>query len=151
MSDRSKIASAVIMVLFALAVGFALFFYIGKVQPGTEGTPVEEPLVTDEVIILSYVYFGIALFLTLIFFVFEIIRNPKGAKGILIGFAFFAAIFGLSYLMATGNQIPGFNNPSNVAPTIKLVDAGLKAVYIFISLAVTGVLYTEISGMLRSN
>ncbi|MBN2482422.1 MAG: hypothetical protein JXB19_11820 [Bacteroidales bacterium] len=149
--DRSKISSVTILVFFALAIGFTLFFYLGNVQPGTEGTPVEEPMVTDEVIILSYIYFGIALFLALIFFVFEILRNPKSAKSILIGFVVFVAIFGLGYLMATGNPIPGFNNPSNVKPTIKLVDAGLKAAYIFIGLAVTGVIYTEISGMLKSN
>lgn len=148
--DRSKIASVTMLILFALAIGIALFFYWGNVQPGTEGTPVEEPLVTDEIIILSYTYFGIALFVALLFAVFAVIRNPGSARGILIGFAVLIVIFGLSYLLATGKTIPEFNNPSNVKPILKMVDAGLKAVYIFIVLAVVGVIYTEISGMLKS-
>lgn len=151
MPDRAKISSLVMLILFALAIVFALFFYLGRVVPGTQGTPVEEPLITDEVIILAYVYFGIALFSVLVFSLFEFLRHPQGAKGILISFAAFVVLFGIGYLMANGKTIPGFNNPDNVAHTVKWVDAGLKTAYIFSGIAIIGIIYTEIAGMLRSN
>lgn len=144
-------SAIVMLVLFLVAFCFALIFYLGNVQPGTAGTPVEEPLITDEFLILTYVYFGAALFLTLIFSISAFLGNPRAARNMLIGAVIFIAIFGLSYLISTGVVIPGFSNQSNVAPTIRWVDAGLKAVYFFGGLAVIGVIYTEISGMMKSN
>jgi hypothetical protein len=35
MPDRSKLSSLAMLVLFALAIFFALFFYLGRVVPGT--------------------------------------------------------------------------------------------------------------------
>lgn len=150
MPDRSKISSFTMLVLFLLAICFILFFYLGNVMPGTEGTPVEEPMITDEFLTLTYVYFGIALFAVFAFSLFELLKSPKAAKGILIAIGFVVAVFVLSYLWASGNLIPGFTHPSNIKPTLKLVDTGLKAAYVFGTLAITGVIYTEISGMLKS-
>jgi hypothetical protein len=151
MPDRSKISSLSMLVLFAFALFFALLFYFGRVVPGTEGTPVEEPLVTDEVIVLAYVYFGIALFSVIVFAFFEFLQHPQNAKRLLISFAAFVVLFGMGFLMANNKTIPGFNNPSNTMQTVRWVDAGLKSAYLFIGLAVIGVIYTEIAGMLRSN
>ena len=150
MLNRSKISSVVMLVLFALAIFFALFFYLGNAVPGTEGTPVEEPLITDEFLILIYIYFGIALFAVLGFYLLDLLKNPKAARGILIAFGSVVVILGISYLWASGTIIPGFNNPSNVKPTLKLVDTGLKAAYVFGVLALAGIVYTEVSGMMRS-
>ena len=151
MPDRSKIASLTMLILFVLAACFFLFFYLGKVVPGTEGTPVEEPLITDEVIVLAYFYFGVALFSVIIFAFFEFLHHPQSARGILISMAAFTVLFGLGFLMASSETIPGFNNPSNMKQTVRLVDTGLKTAYIFSALAIIGVIYTEISGMLKSN
>lgn len=151
MPDRAKLSSLAMLVLFALAIFFALFFYLGRVVPGTEGTPVEEPLITDEVIVLAYVYFGIALFSVIVFSFFEFMHHPQSARGILVSMVAFIILFGIGYLMANGRTIPGFNNPDNVPNTIKFVDAGLKTAYIFSGIAIIGVIYTEVAGMLRSN
>jgi hypothetical protein len=87
----------------------------------------------------------------IIFSFFEFLRHPQSARGILISFVAFVVLFGIGFLLANGRIIPGFNNPSNVKQTVKLVDAGLKTAYIFSGLAIIGVVYTEITGMLRAN
>ena len=150
MFKKLKFSSWIMLILFALAVVFSLIFYLGNVQPGTAGTPVEEPVVTDEFLIMAYVYFGIALFTVILFSLYQLLQEPKAGRNLLIGIGVFIVIAGISYLSASGKPVPDFNNPSNTSGTVKGVDTGLIAAYIFGGLAIAGVIYTEISGMLKS-
>ncbi len=151
MFRKLKLSSLVMIILFMLAAVFAVFFYFGKVKAGTLGTPVEEPVVTDEILVLGYVYFIAAVCLACYAAIRGVIRNPGSLKDLLISAGVFVGIILLSFLISTNNLIPDFNNESNVPGVIRFVDTGLKAVYIFGGLALAGILYTEIAGMLRSN
>ena len=151
MLRKLKLSSLIMLILFLLAVIFAVFFYFGGVKSGTLGTPAEEPLITDEFLVLGYVYFIIAVCLALYVTVRGVIKNPLSARNMLISAGVFRGIILISYLISTGNLIPGFSNPANTPSVLRLVDTGLKATYIFGGLALTGIIYTEITGMLRSN
>ncbi len=151
MLRRLKASSVVFIILFAIPVVFALLFYLGKVRPGTEGTTMEEPLITDEFLIMSYVYFGAALLVTVVFMIREVIRHVRSARGILTALAVLTVLTVLCYLWASRELIPGFTNASNVEQTVKLVDTGLKMAYVLGAAAVAGVLYTEIKAMIRKS
>jgi hypothetical protein len=151
MLKKLKFSSLVLLVLFLLAIIFAAFFYFGAVKPGTEATPAEEPLITDEFLMMGYVYFIVALCLSLYVAVRGLVKNSASLKNILISTGVFLGIIIFSFLISTGNLIPGFTSAGNTPSVIRLVDTGLKAAYIFGGLALAGIVYTEIAGMLRSN
>jgi len=151
MLKKLKLSSLIILILFVVAGIFAAIFYFGGVKPGTMATPIEEPLITDEFLLLGYVYFIVAACLALYVAVRGIINDPGSLKNILIPAGIFLGIFIISYVISTGNIIPEFDNEGNTAPVLRFVDTGLKAVYIFGGLAIAGIVYTEIAGMLRSN
>ena len=148
---KLKLSSLVMIILFMIAAVFAVFFYFGKVKAGTLGTPVEEPVVTDEVLVLGYIYFIAAVCLAVYVAIRGVIHDPGSLKNLLISVGAFIGIILLSFLISNNNLIPDFSNEANEPSVIRFVDTGLKAVYIFGGLALAGILYTEIAGMLRSN
>ncbi len=146
-NNYQKIATILFYVLMAVAVIFGLIFYLGKVVPGTKGTNMEEPLITNKFLVLTYIYFGIAALLTILFPVIYIITHPTKVKGVLISLLAFALIVLIAYLMSSGKQLP--DNPEISTTTMKLVDTGLKSSYIFLALAFIGILYSELSSIFR--
>ncbi|HJX71986.1 MAG TPA: hypothetical protein VJ346_08540 [Bacteroidales bacterium] len=142
-----RIISILLYVLLGIGLIVAILFYFGGVVPGTKGTSLAEPLITDKALILSYIYFGIAALLTLIFPVIYIITHPKKVKGALLSVLFFAVIMIVGYLLGSGSKLP--DNPDISTTTMKLVDSGLIAAYIFLGLAFIGILYSEISSIFR--
>lgn len=134
-------------ILLAIGFVFGIIFYVGDVVPGTKGTSLEEPLITDNFLILAYIYFGIAAVLALIFPVIYIVTHPKKVKNVLLGILVFAIIIVIGYLLGSDKQLA--SNPDVSVTTMKLVDSGLKAAYIFLGLAFIGVIYSEISGIFR--
>ena len=142
-----RIISIFLYVLLGVALIVGIIFYFGDVVPGTKGTSLQEPLIADEFLILSYIYFGIAALLTVIFPVIYIITHPKKVKTALLSILFFAAILIIGYLLGSGNKFA--DQPEISSTTMKLVDSGLIAAYVFLGLAFVGILYSEISGIFR--
>jgi uncharacterized membrane protein YkvI len=148
---NSKISSIVLYILLAVAVGILILFFVGGITPETAGLLLQEPKYTDLALRLSYVYFGIAAVIALAIPIFDVIRQPKGAGGLLVGILLFVAVFVISYLLSSNETIPNMVNAGNVESTIKLVDTGLIATYIFGGVAFLGIFFTEIFGMLNKN
>jgi len=132
-----------------MAIGFifAIIFYFGNVVPGTEGTSMQEPVITGKFLILSYIYFAIAALLTIAFPLIYMITHPSKVKGALISIIAFGGIVLIGYLL--GSDAPLASNPDVGATTLKLVDSGLKISYILLALAFIGIIYSEVASVRR--
>ncbi len=142
-----RIISIVLYVLMAIGVLYAILFYAGNKVPGTIGTPFEEPVVTGQMLKLSFIYFIIAGFAALIFPLLFVIAHPGKAKYVLIGILLFAVIIVLGYLL--GSATPVETSTPITVQGLKLVDAGLKTAAMLLGLAFLGIFVSEISGIFR--
>ena len=76
MSGRLKtIINIILWVLIGISLVFLLIFYFGKVVSGTEGTNLEEPVITDLALRWSYVMVLIATLATLGFSLLNLVLN----------------------------------------------------------------------------
>ena len=146
-SNYQRFISIFLYVLFAIALVFAIFFYFGKVVPGTKGTQFEEPVITDKFLILAYIYFGIAAILAIVFPLEYIITHPKKVKNVLLSILIFVVVLVIGYLMGSGQQLDANSDISTT--TMRLVDSGLKITYIFLGVAFLGVIFSEVSSIFR--
>lgn len=103
-------------------------------------------LITNYGILVAYLLFGVAVLGAIGFPVLDVIKNPKGAKGALIGIGIIVVVFGLSY--ALGSE----ENPSKIeisGGTAKLVDTGLYSFYILSFVAIAATIYSEVSKIFK--
>lgn len=142
-----RVISIVLYVLMAIGVVYAILYYTGNKVPGTVGTPYEEPVVTGQMLKLSFIYFIIAGLAALIFPLLFVITHPGKAKYALIGVLLFAVIIVLGYLLGSSTPVETVT-PISVQG-LKLVDAGLKTAAILLGLAFIGIFTSEISSIFR--
>ena len=142
-----RIISIFLYILLAIGVVYTIIFYAGNKVPGTAGTPFEEPVVTGQMLKLSFVYFIIAAVVALIFPLIFVITHPGKAKYALIGIVIFAVIILVGYSL--GSSAPVETTEVISTRGLKLVDAGLKTMIIMIALAFLGIFYSEISSIFR--
>lgn len=149
MSNKlSRILSINLYVLLAVSVVFTVIFYMGNKVPGTEGTAFEEPTITEPMMFLAYIFFGIAAISAIIIPLINLVKNPLNAKTLLIVIMIFAVIIGVSYLMASSEPI-SFLKVDASASTLKLVGTGLTVAWIFVAVAFVGILFYEIASIFR--
>jgi hypothetical protein len=142
-----KISSIILYILLAIAaVALILFFWLG-VTPETANLKNKEFYFTDEALMLSYIFVAIAAILAVAFPIINIFSHPKGALGVVVALLVFVGVLALAYVFSSSETIPGLNLSGNVESTVKLVDAGLKACYIFGAVAFLGIIFTEIGGI----
>jgi len=135
------------ILLLVISVLLSVLFYAG----GTEADLLT-PIFTSTFMVWGYILAAIGILLALIFPVFFMIKNPRGAKTSLFAVLALVGIFVLSYLIApgtpvhfTGAGMDKFNVPS----LLKNVDTGIIATYIFIGISLITLIYTEISKIFK--
>lgn len=146
-STLRKIISIILYVLMGVSIILAVLFYFGNVIPGTEGTNMEEPVITGKFLLWAGILAAITAGLALIFPLINLFTNLKSAKKgffVLLGVA--VLIF-IAYTLASSQvlDIPGYSGPDNVPKTLKITGTGLITMYILAGLAVLSILYSEIS------
>ncbi|MBP9151416.1 MAG: hypothetical protein KBF73_03955 [Flavobacteriales bacterium] len=102
--------------------------------------------VTNYGIIAAYILLAIAAFGAIGFPILDMIKNPKGTKGALIGVGIIVLIFGISYALGSDE------NPSKIkisGGTAKLVDTGLYSFYILSLIAIVVTIYSEVSKVFK--
>ena len=149
MSNKlSRILSFGLYGLLFASVVFAIYYYLGKKVPGTEGTSFEEPMATQSMMIWAYILFGIAALAAIVIPLINVIKNPASAKNILIVVLVFAVIIGVSYLLSS-NEAISFLKVDATAKTLRTVGTGLITAEIFAAVAFLGILFYEISSLFR--
>ncbi len=147
-NSLQRIVSIVLYILMAVGIIFGILFYFGKETPGITSKPY--PAVTDSAIRLLYVYFAIAALTAILFPLIHVIRHPGKAKLMLLGLIVFGVILLIGYVFGTDTPLPVEISKTVIsAKSLKLVDGGLKALYIFLGIGFLSILYYEISSIFK--
>ncbi|MBE0676036.1 MAG: hypothetical protein IH591_15370 [Bacteroidales bacterium] len=143
----SRFIQILLWVLMAATVVMAVIFYAGGLVEGTEGTNLEEPVITETFIVWAYILFGITAGLTVIFSLIGMVMNPKGAKKSLLALAVGVVVILLSWYLAddTVLNLPHYTGADNVPGTLKVVDTALFTTYLLAGIAILAIIYSEIS------
>jgi len=142
-----KTISIILYVLMGISVVLVALFYFGKLVPGTEGTNMEEPIITGKILIWAAILVILTAGLALIFPIINLVTNPKSAKsGLFILLGVVILIF-IAYTLASNEvlEIPGYIGKDNIPGILKIAGTGLFTTYILTGLAVLSILYSEIS------
>lgn len=147
----SKILKILMWVLMVITIVFALIFYMGNIVPGTEGTRIEEPTITQSFLLWAYVLIFATAGITVIFSIINFIINPKGGKKSLVMLAVGVVVIVVAVLMAddTVLNMPHYDGTGNVPSTLKFVDATLFTAYILVGLAFLSIIYSAVSKLFR--
>ena len=123
-------------VLIGISVVFSALFFMESI---------------DESLFLnwSYILLGIATVAAIVFPIINIVQNPKKAKMVIAGIVGLAVVFGISYAMASGQEIKLGEDNIISASTVKMVDAGLIMTYILGGLSVAAAIFDGVSKMFK--
>lgn len=152
MSNLSnRIIQIILWVLMAVTIVFAVIFYFGNAVEGTEGTRLEEPVITTAFLNYAKVLLVITVAITVIFAIINVIINPKGIKVALVSIVVGAIIIVIAYLMAddTVLHMPHYDGKDNVPGTLKFIDTGLVSTYFLLGLAVLAIIYSSVSRLFK--
>lgn len=139
MADKlSKYLQIGLYVILGVSLIFYVLFYINGES------------MTDTVLVWAYILLGLTVLLLLVFPIMHFIKNPKSAIKFLIVLVGFAILFGIGYLLASGNiNAAIFEKQGVSANTSRLVGAGMITTYILAGLAVLAILYSSISNVFK--
>jgi len=145
------IVKIILWVIMGISVVLLGWFYFGPKMPGTAGTTLEEPAATNVALWWSYILFGLAVVVTLLFSFINIFTNKKAFKGALISLLALAILFGVSYIFASDQPLnmPGYEGSGNTPPVLKWVGTGLIAAYLLAGIAFLTILYVEITKLFK--
>lgn len=105
---------------------------------------------TSVMLIYTYILFAIALLVTIIFPLINIIKNPKGSMRALIGLLAMIVVLGISYLFSS--DAPVVNSAGGYFTNtfaLKLTDTGLYAAYIALIGAFAAILFGELKNAFK--
>ena len=138
----SKILRIVLIVLLALSALICVIFYAGGENINGQ------PNYTNLYLIWAAVLTSVAVGLTIILPVIQMIINPKNAKKGLIGVVALAVVIAVAYLMSSGEllgitdpELVGYDTPS----TVRYSGMMLNSVYLLAGLTVLSMIYSEVS------
>ena len=151
MSDIvTRIITISLYVLMGISAALMVFFYFGAEVPGTAGTPMSEPVVTETILIWAYILVGLAILSAVIFPAIRMITNPKNAKKTLIGLVSVAVIVFIAWQFSSDEVLPlATEHPDNVPRVLKMAGAQLGTMYILLVVAILSILYTEIRNLFK--
>ena len=142
----NKILRIALIVLFAISALITLLFYAG----GEEISGM--PRFTNIFIVWAYILTGIAVGLTVIFPIIQMIKHPENAKKGLLGIAILVVIIAIAYVMSS-TEILGIKNPElakyDVPSTLKYAGAMINSIYVLALLAIVSMLYTEVAKIFK--
>lgn len=101
---------------------------------------------TNYGIIICYILLAVAVLTAVIFPIIQLIQNPKGAKGALIGIVALVIVVGVSYALSSGDAAAHLEITAEGA---KQVDTGLFAFYILASVAILSLVYSEVAKLFK--
>lgn len=138
----NKILRISLIVLLAISAFICILFYAGgESAPG-------QPRFTELYIVWAYVLTGLAVGLTVLFPIIQMISNPKNAKKGLLGVAALAVIIVVSYAMSSG-ELLGIIDPELIhydePSTLKFAGMILNSSYLLAGIAMLTMIYSEVS------
>lgn len=142
----NKILRISLIVLLAISAFICILFYVGG-----ESAP-DQPRFTQLYILWAYALTGLAVGLTVVFPIVQMISNPKNAKKGLLGVVALAVIIVVSYAMSSG-ELLGIIDPELIQydepTTLKYAGMMLNSIYALAALAILTMVYSEVSKVFK--
>jgi glucan phosphoethanolaminetransferase (alkaline phosphatase superfamily) len=133
---NTKLVSIISIILLGISTLMAILFYAGGVN--------EEPI-----IMWCYALAIIAAAAAIIFPMFNIFTNPKGARSVLVGVAALAIVAGISYGVAGDEVLKSYHTYGTTPAESKLVSTGLILFYLLAGGAIIAAIYSEVSKIFK--
>ncbi len=146
-SKLTLFISIILWVLLGISLLLVGLFYFGGAIPGTEGTNMYEPKITETLLNWAYVMVIATIVIALGFSIVNLITYPKALKQsifILLGVGVLVIV---SYYLASDQilSMPGYDGNENVPKTLKSVGTGLYLTYIIFGIAFLTIVYSEVA------
>lgn len=134
-------------------VGAAIFFVMALVNGDDtiENDASVQAAVIDPFMYIAYFAAGLASLLTIGFAVYFLITHPEKAKTSLIGIGALVVVFGIAYLLASGNVTEAMGRVEGgvTETTSKRVGMGLITFYLLAGIAVLAVIISSFKTIAR--
>ncbi|HDR88497.1 MAG TPA: hypothetical protein ENN63_02570 [Bacteroidetes bacterium] len=140
-----RLINIFLILLMAAAVVLAGIFYLGDVVPGTEGTAMEEPVITNTFIRYAELLLVFCAGVTILISLVNVFSSWKTLKRFLLVLVGAAAVVFLAYNLATEEVIRTATGVFRDPITLKWTDTGLYTLYILMGLAILSIVYSEIA------
>lgn len=142
----NKILRISLIVLLAISAFICVLFYVGGENINGE------PKFTELYVVWAYALVGIAVGLTVIFPLIQMISNPKNAKKNLLGVLALVVIVGIAYAMSS-TELLGIVDPELIEydepGTLKFAGTMLHSIYLLAGLTILAMIYSEISKIFK--
>jgi len=131
-------------ILIAVAVAFQLIILFGDEEGLAESS------IVDNFMRTSYIAFGIAAFLSILFPIIFIIQNPKSLIKV-VGGIIGVGVLGFICYSVAGNTIPALELEvlKTTAEISKLVGAALIFTYVIGGIAILSIIFSGIAGIFK--
>ncbi|RLD29915.1 MAG: hypothetical protein DRI73_10705 [Bacteroidetes bacterium] len=146
-SKLTKIISIILWVLLGVSIILVGLFYFGSSVPGTEGTNMYEPKITETLLNWAYIMVIATIVIALGFSIVNLITYPKKLKQAAFMFLGVGVLVVVSYYLASDQALsmPGYDGNENVPKTLKYVGTGLYLTYIIFGIAFLTIVYSEVA------
>ena len=146
-----RVLSIFLYVLMIVSAVLVVLFYFGGVVEGTEGTNLEEPIMTNTILNWAYILFALAAVAAILFPVVYMIMYPQNAKKAGIAIIGIAVVVFVAYSLASDELLTliNYSGADNNPQTLKLSDTGIISAYILLGLAVLSIIYAEIAKLFK--
>jgi hypothetical protein len=152
----NKLIRIILIVLFSVSALIILFYFAGgknTIELAGSGRIETYPKFTNVLIVWAYILTGLAVGLTIIFPVIQMVTNPKNAKKGLMGILALVVILGIAYLFASG-EVLGIKNLElaakyDVPSTLKYAGMMINSIYILAVIAIVSMVYSEVAKVFK--
>ncbi len=138
-----------ILVVISVAAGIVFFVKNGQIDPDTDFSTqmVEFGGILEFFLTWTYILMGIALVSTVLFSIYQMASDPKGAIKSLIGLAAFAVVVVIAYSLGDGTELKilGYTGSDNVESILKWADASIYTMYFLFAFAIVLTLFSEVA------
>jgi len=145
--NLSKIPRYILFALLGISIIIMIMFYFGGYADMAKEIPNNAGLAINWAIIL----FFIALLVSLAFFVFKVLSDPKGSMKSLFGIVVLGVIFFIAWGLGSGEilNLPEYTGPDNVRSKLKLADMMLYTGLILFILTIVVIALLMVSDFLK--
>lgn len=140
-----------LLTMLALIVGVvAAIFFIMILGAGDDAIQSGEAASKiNPLMYLAYIVLGLAILITVLFTLKNILTNPKALKSTLIGLGAFAVLAIIAYILADGSLQSYY--PADVTEgTSKMISAGLNLFFILAIIAIGAMLVSGVKKMINN-
>ncbi|MCK5029323.1 MAG: hypothetical protein KAR57_06790 [Bacteroidales bacterium] len=152
----NKLIRIILIVLFSVSALIILFYFAGgknTIELAASGRIETYPKFTNVLIVWAYILTGLAVGLTIVFPVIQMVTNPKNAKKGLMGILALVVILGIAYLFASDEAL-GIRNLElaakyDVPSTLKYAGMMINSIYILAVIAIVSMVYSEVAKVFK--